>query len=72
MEPVSRPVERCGACKFYEIVDTPYTEEGFCRRHPPVPWCPTADSIFYPETWAQPSVYASGGCGEWQAIESTT
>ena len=72
MGPIGRPIERCDTCKFYERVDAPDTEEGFCRCHPPVPWHTTVDNIFYPEAWAQPSVYASGGCGEWQAIESTT
>ena len=72
MGPVSRPVERCDTCEFYERVDTPDTEEGFCRCHPPTPWFPELGDSDEPEAWIHPPVFDYGWCGEWQAIESTT
>ena len=72
MGPVRRPVERCDACKFYDDVSSDNGGEGACRRYPPVPWLPQQDEVFSPEAWVQPSVYGYDGCGEWQAIESTT
>ena len=69
MGPVSRPIKRCDACKFYYKVDD---ATGECRRYPPSILLAEGHTRDDADFYRSPLVYDIGWCGEWQAIESTT